>query len=106
MDDEWVFYLGSFSKIMAPGLRLGWIQAGAKLMSRLTGCGLVDSGGGLNPFTSGVMRSAIDLGVLENQLEKLKTVYTRRKIALSNALAELLPDSVRFVDLMEDFSSG
>jgi DNA-binding transcriptional MocR family regulator len=93
-----VISLGSFSKIMAPGLRLGWIQAGAKLLNRLSGCGLVDSGGGLNPFTSGVMRSAIELGLLEKQLTHLKSVYSQRKIALSKALGELLPDSVRFVE--------
>jgi DNA-binding transcriptional MocR family regulator len=91
-----VISLGSFSKIMAPGLRLGWIQAGAKLMNRLSGCGLVDSGGGLNPFTSGVMRSAIELGLLEKQLTDLKAVYKKRKIALSKVLMDLLPTSVRF----------
>ena len=93
-----VISLGSFSKILAPGLRIGWIQAGEKLMRRLSGCGLVDSGGGLNPFTSGVMRSAIELGLLEKQLTHLKSVYSRRKVALSKALRELLPDSVRFVE--------
>ena len=91
-----VISLGSFSKIMAPGLRLGWIQAGAKLMNRLSGCGLVDSGGGLNPFTSGVMRSAIELGLLDKQLTDLKAVYKKRKIALSKVLMDLLPTSVRF----------
>ncbi|CAB1064966.1 Aromatic-amino-acid aminotransferase (EC [Olavius sp. associated proteobacterium Delta 1] len=93
-----VISLGSFSKIMAPGLRLGWIHAGAKLMTRLCGCGLVDSGGGLNPFTSGVMRSVIELGLLEKQLTNLKAVYSKRKVALTNALRELLPNSVRFVE--------
>jgi DNA-binding transcriptional MocR family regulator len=93
-----VISLGSFSKIMAPGLRLGWIQAGAALMERFTGCGLLDSGGGLNPFTSGVMRSAIELGLLEKQLANLKSVYRQRKIALSKALKERLPDTVRFVE--------
>lgn len=93
-----VISLGSFSKIMAPGLRLGWIQAATKLINRFTGCGLVDSGGSLNHFTSGVMRSAIELGLLEKQLENLKSVYSRRKLALSNALRELLPDAVRFVE--------
>ena len=93
-----VISLGSFSKIMAPGLRLGWIQAEAAILERFCDCGLVDSGGGLNHFTSGVMRSAIELGLLEKQLTNLKTVYSLRKIALSNALRELLPDTVRFVE--------
>ena len=93
-----VISLGSFSKIMAPGLRLGWIQAGAAILKRFSGSGLVDSGGGLNPFTSGVMRSAIELGMLEKQLAKLRVIYKKRKIALAGVLAELLPDTVRFVE--------
>jgi DNA-binding transcriptional MocR family regulator len=98
IDRSPVISLGSFSKIMAPGLRLGWIQAGTKLINRFAGCGLVDSGGSLNHFTSGVMRSAIELGLLEKQLANLKSVYSRRKLSLSNALRELLPDSVRFLE--------
>ncbi len=97
-DHSPIISLGSFSKIMAPGLRLGWIQAGAKLINRFVGCGLVDSGGSLNHLISGVMRSAIELGLLEKQLTNLNSVYSKRKIALSNALRELLPDSVRFVE--------
>jgi DNA-binding transcriptional MocR family regulator len=67
-------------------------------MNRLCGCGLVDSGGGLNPFTSGVMRSAIELGLLEKQITNLKAVYKNRKIALSKVLRETLPDSIHFVE--------
>ena len=93
-----VISLGSFSKIMAPGLRLGWILAESSVLKRFCGCGLLDSGGGLNPFTSGVMRSAIELGLLEKQLVHLKSVYSQRKTVLFDALRKRLPDSVRFVE--------
>jgi 2-aminoadipate transaminase len=98
IDGSSVLSLGSFSKIMAPGLRLGWIQGGAQLLQRFTGCGLLDSGGGLNPFTSGIMRSAVENGLLENQLRNLKTVYSQRKKALTDALRKNMPDAVRFVE--------
>ena len=93
-----VFSLGSFSKILAPGLRLGWIQTGPALLKRLIGCGLLDSGGGLNPFTSAVVRSALELGLQHTQLATLKTTYTERKAALSAALKQNLPDTVRFLE--------
>ena len=96
IDGNSVISLGSFSKIMAPGLRLGWIQAGSDILARLTGCGLLDSGGGLNPFTSGVMRSAIELGLLQQQLDNLKQVYRRRKAALAESMRNFLPDKVSF----------
>jgi DNA-binding transcriptional MocR family regulator len=98
IDGNPVISLGSFSKIMAPGLRLGWVQASKAILERITGCGLLDSGGGLNPFTSGVMRSAIELGLLQKQLDTLKKVYRQRKIALSNALKEYLPETVTFIE--------
>lgn len=98
IDSNTVFSLGSFSKIMAPGLRLGWVQAGAPLVKRLSGCGLLDSGGGLNPFTSAVMRSALEMGLQHIQLTTLKTIYTKRKIALIRALRKNLPETVRFIE--------
>jgi DNA-binding transcriptional MocR family regulator len=93
-----VISLGSFSKIMAPGLRLGWIQAGGELLKRFIGCGLLDSGGGLNPFTSAVVCSAIGMGLQRDQLTALKDTYRRRKNALSSALRINLPKSVRFTE--------
>jgi DNA-binding transcriptional MocR family regulator len=93
-----VLSLGSFSKILAPGLRLGWLQAGSKIIERFFTCGLLDSGGGLNPFTSGVVRSAIELGLLERNVEHLKAVYSRRMTAMIAALRAHLPKGVKFLE--------
>jgi DNA-binding transcriptional MocR family regulator len=93
-----VLSLGSFSKILAPGLRLGWIQTHPDLMKRLTTNGVINSGGGLNPFTSAIVQSAIELGLQEQQLSHLKKAYLQRKNALNSALRENLSDSVSFVE--------
>jgi len=93
-----VLSLGSFSKILAPGLRLGWIQTHPDLMKRLTTNGVVCSGGGLNPFTSAIVQSAIELGLQEKQLAHLKEVYLQRKNALNTSLRRNLPDSVSFLE--------
>ena len=98
VDSGTVLSLGSFSKILAPGLRLGWVQTGRRLLKRIIGCGLLDSGGGLNPFTSALVCSAIEMGLQQSQLATLVTNYTERKVALSNALKEYLPDTVRFIE--------
>jgi 2-aminoadipate transaminase len=92
-----VLSLGSFSKICAPGLRLGWIQGAPDLLHTITRSGVVQSGGGLSPFVSGVMRSLIDLGLADVGLDGLRRVYAERSAVLCRALRELLP-AVTFVE--------
>jgi DNA-binding transcriptional MocR family regulator len=87
---ESIISLGSFSKILAPGLRLGWIQANPGIIQRFTGCGMLDSGGGLNPFTSGVVRSALETGLQDAHLSFLLESYSERKQALLTALQKRL----------------
>jgi hypothetical protein len=41
-----VVSLGSFSKMLAPGLRLGWAEACGTTLKRLRSCGVLISGGG------------------------------------------------------------
>ena len=43
-----VIRLGSFSKLLAPGLRVGWLHAPAEVVRRCAGSGLLDSGGGIS----------------------------------------------------------
>ncbi|MCS7069354.1 MAG: PLP-dependent aminotransferase family protein [Meiothermus sp.] len=87
-DRAGVLSLGSFSKILAPGLRLGWIQAAPHRLQALAQSGLVASGGGLNPFASAVVRSALELGLLEPYLQKLRSVYRSRLEAMLQALRQ------------------
>jgi len=82
-----VLSLGSFSKILAPGLRLGWIQAAPARLQALTQSGLVASGGGLNPFTSALVRSALELGLQEAHLNRLRETYRSRLEAVLGALS-------------------
>ena len=96
VETEMVLSLGSFSKILAPGLRLGWVQAAPVLLDRLIHSGLVESGGGLNLFTSGIAHSMLELGLQREHLIHLKAVYRQRAAALSAALRQHLPTSITF----------
>lgn len=88
-----ILSLGSFSKICAPGLRLGWIHGAHRLLNTLMYSGLVQSGGGLNPLMAGVMRSMIELGLADTGLDDLKRVYAERSASLCRALREEIPDA-------------
>jgi 2-aminoadipate transaminase len=83
--------LGSFSKILAPGLRLGWIHTDPARAEAYAACGLVDSGGGLNPFTSAVVRGLVEDGGLHENIVRLREVYSARAAALDAALRAHLP---------------
>jgi DNA-binding transcriptional MocR family regulator len=85
-----ILSLGSFSKIMAPGLRLGWIQTSPNLMQQILETGVVNSGGSFNHFTSQVMRHAINLGLQQSMLEKLRKTYRQRVETMDAALHQHL----------------
>lgn len=86
-----VVRLGSFAKSLAPGLRLGWLTGGAGLVSRLAGCGLLDSGGGVNHFASLVVSELCTAGAFEAQGERLRAAYQARRDMLLEGLATSLP---------------
>lgn len=81
-----VLSFGSFSKILAPGLRLGWIQTNAKLMRILTASGALVSGGNFNHFTSHVVRQLIEDAELASFVARLRSSYAARAGAMDTAL--------------------
>jgi 2-aminoadipate transaminase len=91
IDLENIVSLGSFSKIFAPGLRLGWVQASMVIMQRLVTSGLLDSGGGMSPFTSAIARGVIESGDLDAHLQNLIRIYRQRLIKMDGLLRKHLP---------------
>jgi 2-aminoadipate transaminase len=81
-----VLSLGSFSKILAPAIRLGWIQTSTALRQKILSNGFVNSGGSINHLGSHVVRQAIDLGLLYPHIEKLRRTYRTRVEAMDEAL--------------------
>jgi len=90
---ETVISLSSFSKILAPGLRLGWMQAHPNNIKRLTSSGLLDSGGGLNPFTSAIVRELIEAGDLRRNIDTLIATYRSRLKVMDSALRREIPQA-------------
>jgi 2-aminoadipate transaminase len=87
-----VVRLGSFSKVVAPGLRLGWMLAAPEIIRRCTGSGQLDSGGGVNHFTAHVVAAFIELGLLDRHVERLCEAYRQRRDRLVDGLANHLPE--------------
>jgi DNA-binding transcriptional MocR family regulator len=87
-----VLGLGSFSKILGPGLRLGWVHAHERWIERFVDHGVLRSGGGLNPVVSSIVHGAIGSGFLPTHIERLRRALRRRAVALTEALDAHLPD--------------
>ena len=92
-----VIRLGSFSKILAPGLRLGWMHAPPNIIQRCTQSGALDSGGGLGHFTAHIVAAFIELGKLDAHVKTLRNQYQKRRDALVEALAVHLPESCHWI---------
>ncbi len=88
IDEGNILSLGSFSKILAPGARLGWIQTSEPLMERMLDSGVINSGGSFNQFTSLVVREAIEQGLQGAFLQQLRETYARRVEVMDAALQE------------------
>ena len=86
-DSEVVVSLGSFSKILAPAMRLGWIQTSPTLCDRILANGFISSGGSINHISSHLARHAIDLGLLDNHVTQLRLAYRARAEAMDDALS-------------------
>jgi 2-aminoadipate transaminase len=86
-----VISVNSFSKILAPGLRLGWLHSNSTVIQKIITCGLLDSAGGLNPFTSAIVRSLIENGDLDRNISHLVNILGKRVQVMDESLHKYLP---------------
>ena len=86
-----VLSLGSFSKILAPGLRLGWIEGESPLLARLLDHGVHRSGGALNPVMASVVHGTLESGFLHEHVARLRQTLGERAAALADAVTRRLP---------------
>ncbi|OWF50460.1 uncharacterized protein YER152C-like [Mizuhopecten yessoensis] len=87
---------GTFSKIFAPGLRLGWIEGRPGVVRLIMTSNTAWSGGSFNHYTSRVVSAALQTGLLSQHLTKLCSVYRERMNLLCQALLKYLPAGCHF----------
>lgn len=88
-----VVSLGSFSKLLGPGVRLGWAMAGESLLGDLEGNGVLQSGGCLNPVATAVVHGLIESGFQTRHLERLNQRFAESSGTLKRALSKHLPEA-------------
>jgi DNA-binding transcriptional MocR family regulator len=88
-------YLGTASKILSPGMRLGWVVADSDIVRRYV---LVKQAVDLH--TSSLVQLLVARFMLEHDLEahiaRLRDVYRKRRDAMLHSLEESFPPEVEF----------
>jgi 2-aminoadipate transaminase len=94
-DVDRVIYLGTFSKILGPGVRLGWIHAQPGILHKVNvgkqGADLCSSN-----LTQMLITSYFQHADWEGYVRRLNSAYKERRDAMLGALAEFMPKEVHW----------
>jgi 2-aminoadipate transaminase len=93
MNPDGVIYMGSFSKVLTPGIRLGYVVAPLPLVRRLE---LAKQAADLHTaqLTQMVVHHVIKDGFLERHIPSIRTLYATQCQAMLDAMAEQFPAGV------------
>jgi DNA-binding transcriptional MocR family regulator len=96
IDRARTIYCGTFSKVMSPGLRVGWIVAARPIVRRLV---LVKQASDLNSATLNQMvMHRMAEAAFDTQVEQARTHYRRRRDWMLAALARHMPRDVSWTE--------
>jgi DNA-binding transcriptional MocR family regulator len=90
-------HCGSLSKVLSPGLRVGWMVAPAELLAKATMCKQF-SDANTSTFAQAVAAQYLKSGRMPETLAQVRRVYAERAKAMSVALRRDLGSAVSFVE--------
>jgi len=92
---DWLAHCGSLSKVLSPGLRVGWLIASNEMLARATMCKQF-SDAHTSTFAQATAAQYLKSGRMPATLDQVRRVYAQRAQAMGEALRRELGDAVRF----------
>jgi 2-aminoadipate transaminase len=92
---EWLAYCGSFSKVLSPGIRVGWMIAQPQLLANAVMCKQFSDAHTSN-LTQAIAAQYLSMNRMDAALDVVRKTYAERAQTMARCLKQALGDAISF----------